>query len=156
MTTVSASRLSPFESARTSRPPSVANDSTRVPSRTIRYYQSKGALPKPTIRGRVAFYGPGHVERLANLAIGFTQDLAETTTDTITLDLMIMNARPQRGTGLTARDLRLRLFDTDEAVIRHGLGHGVVLGAGLSVHVEAVLAVTHVEIARGRVEHHRQ
>jgi len=37
---------------------------SRVPSRTIRYYQSKGALPKPTIRGRVAYYGPAHVQRL--------------------------------------------------------------------------------------------
>ena len=27
---------------------------SRVPSRTIRFYQSEGALPKPTIKGRVA------------------------------------------------------------------------------------------------------
>lgn len=40
---------------------------TRVPSRTIRFYQSEGALPKPTIKGRVAYYGPGHVERLAQI-----------------------------------------------------------------------------------------
>lgn len=40
---------------------------TRVPSRTIRYYQSEGALPKPTIRGRVAYYGSAHVERLAQI-----------------------------------------------------------------------------------------
>ncbi len=45
---------------------------TRVPSRTIRFYQSKGALPRPTIRGRVAFYGPHHVERLE--VIGKLQD----------------------------------------------------------------------------------
>ncbi|MEQ9077339.1 MAG: MerR family transcriptional regulator [Sandaracinaceae bacterium] len=38
---------------------------TRVPSRTIRFYQSKGALQAPEIRGRVAHYGPAHVERLA-------------------------------------------------------------------------------------------
>jgi DNA-binding transcriptional MerR regulator len=37
---------------------------TRVPSRTIRFYQSKGALHKPTIRGRKAVYDPSHVERL--------------------------------------------------------------------------------------------
>jgi DNA-binding transcriptional MerR regulator len=37
---------------------------TRVPSRTIRFYQSKSLLPKPTMRGRVAFYDEGHVERL--------------------------------------------------------------------------------------------
>lgn len=37
---------------------------TRVPSRTIRFYQSKGALQPPAIRGRVAHYGPQHVERL--------------------------------------------------------------------------------------------
>ena len=40
---------------------------TRVPSRTIRFYQSEGALPKPTIRGRVAYYGQAHVERLAQI-----------------------------------------------------------------------------------------
>ncbi len=45
---------------------------TRVPSRTIRFYQSKGALPSPTMRGRVAFYGPLHVERLK--LIGQLQD----------------------------------------------------------------------------------
>ncbi|MSP63604.1 MAG: MerR family transcriptional regulator [Myxococcales bacterium] len=45
---------------------------TRVPSRTIRFYQSKGALPGPEIRGRVAFYGPAHVERLK--LIGSLQD----------------------------------------------------------------------------------
>jgi DNA-binding transcriptional MerR regulator len=41
---------------------------SRVPSRTIRFYQSKGALQKPEIQGRVAFYGPAHVERLKLIA----------------------------------------------------------------------------------------
>lgn len=41
---------------------------SQVPSRTIRYYQSAGALPGPEIRGRVAFYGPSHVERLKLVA----------------------------------------------------------------------------------------
>src|SRR3954462_10237836 len=41
---------------------------SEVPSRTIRFYQSKGALPRPLIRGRVAFYGPAHVERLKLIA----------------------------------------------------------------------------------------
>jgi DNA-binding transcriptional MerR regulator len=40
---------------------------TRVPSRTIRFYQSEGALPKPTIKGRVAYYGDAHVERLSQI-----------------------------------------------------------------------------------------
>ena len=40
---------------------------SRVPSRTIRFYQSEGALPKPTIRGRVAYYGPAHLERLQQI-----------------------------------------------------------------------------------------
>ena len=44
----------------------------RVPSRTIRFYQAKGALPKPKIRGRVAYYGPEHIERLK--LIGSLQD----------------------------------------------------------------------------------
>lgn len=39
-----------------------------VPSRTIRFYQSKGALPRPEIKGRVAYYGPLHVERLKLIA----------------------------------------------------------------------------------------
>ena len=37
---------------------------TRVPSRTIRFYQAKGALQKPEIRGRKAVYHDHHVERL--------------------------------------------------------------------------------------------
>jgi DNA-binding transcriptional MerR regulator len=41
---------------------------TQAPSRTIRFYQSKGALPAPTIKGRVAYYGPKHVERLKLIA----------------------------------------------------------------------------------------
>ncbi len=41
---------------------------TRVPSRTIRFYQSKGALPNPTIRGRVAYYDDTHVARLKQIA----------------------------------------------------------------------------------------
>src|SRR3954471_16577467 len=45
---------------------------SEVPSRTIRFYQSKGALQAPQIRGRVAFYGPAHVERLK--LIGSLQD----------------------------------------------------------------------------------
>jgi DNA-binding transcriptional MerR regulator len=40
----------------------------RMPSRTIRYYQSKGALQPPEIRGRVAYYGDAHVERLELIA----------------------------------------------------------------------------------------
>jgi DNA-binding transcriptional MerR regulator len=44
----------------------------RVPSRTIRFYQSKGALPGPKIRGRVAYYGPEHIDRLK--LIGSLQD----------------------------------------------------------------------------------
>jgi DNA-binding transcriptional MerR regulator len=41
---------------------------SRVPSRTIRFYQSKGVLPKPIIKGRVAFYGKPHLERLELIA----------------------------------------------------------------------------------------
>lgn len=43
-----------------------------VPSRTIRFYQSKGTLPAPERRGRVAYYGEVHRERLAQ--IGELQD----------------------------------------------------------------------------------
>ncbi len=41
---------------------------SRVPSRTIRFYQSRGALMTPEIRGRVAYYGKQHVERLKLIA----------------------------------------------------------------------------------------
>jgi DNA-binding transcriptional MerR regulator len=40
----------------------------RLPSRTIRFYQSRGALMPPEIRGRVAYYGHAHVERLKLIA----------------------------------------------------------------------------------------
>ncbi|MCB9681066.1 MAG: MerR family transcriptional regulator [Alphaproteobacteria bacterium] len=45
---------------------------TGVPSRTIRFYQSKGALQPPEIRGRKAYYHDTHVERLQ--LIGALQD----------------------------------------------------------------------------------
>jgi DNA-binding transcriptional MerR regulator len=41
---------------------------TGVPSRTIRFYQSKGALPAPVRRGRKAYYDARHVERLGLIA----------------------------------------------------------------------------------------
>jgi len=41
---------------------------SQVPSRTIRFYQSQGVLPKPEIKGRVAFYGQAHLERLELIA----------------------------------------------------------------------------------------
>lgn len=40
----------------------------RVPSRTIRFYQARGALMAPELRGRVAYYGPKHLERLKLIA----------------------------------------------------------------------------------------
>ena len=43
-----------------------------VPSRTIRLYQTKGVLDAPERRGRKAFYGPAHLERLR--LIGELQD----------------------------------------------------------------------------------
>ncbi len=41
---------------------------SRVPSRTIRFYQSQGALQKPEMRGRVAYYVKAHAERLTLIA----------------------------------------------------------------------------------------
>ena len=41
---------------------------SRVPSRTIRFYQSKGLVPAPVIKGRVAIYGAKHLERLELVA----------------------------------------------------------------------------------------
>jgi|SRR5580700_6150680 DNA-binding transcriptional MerR regulator len=40
----------------------------KVPTRTIRFYQARGALMPPEIRGRVAFYGEAHVDRLRLIA----------------------------------------------------------------------------------------
>lgn len=42
--------------------------STGVSSRTIRFYQGAGALMPPEKRGRVAYYGPAHAERLDLIA----------------------------------------------------------------------------------------
>jgi DNA-binding transcriptional MerR regulator len=39
-----------------------------VPTRTIRFYQSKGTLPAPERRGRVAYYSPEHLRRLEVIA----------------------------------------------------------------------------------------
>ena len=35
-----------------------------VPVSTVRLYQSRGLLPSPERKGRVAYYGPGHVARM--------------------------------------------------------------------------------------------
>ena len=56
----SASHRAEYASA--SWPPSLAS------RRTIRFYQSRGALMSPEIRGRVAYYGPAHAERLKLIA----------------------------------------------------------------------------------------
>src|SRR5258708_14203422 len=45
---------------------------TGVPSRTIRFYQAKGALAPPVRRGRVAYYDDSHAERLR--IVGHLQD----------------------------------------------------------------------------------
>lgn len=37
---------------------------TGVSSRSIRYYQTRGLLPPPRVKGRQGFYGAKHVERL--------------------------------------------------------------------------------------------
>ena len=34
---------------------------------TVRYYQSRGLLPPPTREGRLAWYGPEHAERIAEI-----------------------------------------------------------------------------------------
>lgn len=34
---------------------------------TVRYYQSRGLLPQPDREGRLAFYGPEHVERIHDI-----------------------------------------------------------------------------------------
>lgn len=44
------------------------SSSTGVPSRTIRFYQAKGALPPPVRRGRIAYYDATHAERLKLVA----------------------------------------------------------------------------------------
>ena len=41
---------------------------TRVPSRTIRFYQAKGLLAAPRLVGRVAYYDDAHRERLKLIA----------------------------------------------------------------------------------------
>lgn len=40
-----------------------------VPARTIRFYQAEEVLPWPERRGRVAIYGPAHLERLRTIGV---------------------------------------------------------------------------------------
>ncbi len=42
---------------------------TGVSSRTIRFYQSKGALPSPKRKGRIAVYSQDHVDRLKAIVV---------------------------------------------------------------------------------------
>jgi DNA-binding transcriptional MerR regulator len=79
---------------------------TGVPSRTIRFYQAKGALQPPERRGRVAYYNETHVERLK--LVGHLQD---------------------RGLSLRAiRDL-IQRADTGDFSVGEWLGIGEVLQA---------------------------
>src|SRR6185369_9183624 len=61
-----------MSTAEPERPPEHTIDElaaiTKVPSRTIRFYQAKGVLTRPEVRGRVAYYGPAHVQRLELIA----------------------------------------------------------------------------------------
>ncbi len=41
---------------------------SKLPSRTIRFYQSQGVLPRPELKGRVAYYGAAHLARLELIA----------------------------------------------------------------------------------------
>jgi DNA-binding transcriptional MerR regulator len=41
---------------------------SRVPSRTIRFYQARGMMPAPEMKGRVAYYSVAHLERLRWIA----------------------------------------------------------------------------------------
>lgn len=75
MTTLAIDLSMSRESAHAPQPPAPTGYTidelaakTRVPSRTVRFYQSKGALMPPEIRGRVAFYGEPHIERLELIA----------------------------------------------------------------------------------------
>src|SRR2546423_14780342 len=43
-------------------------DRSRLPARTIRWYQSEGLLPKPTKHGRDAVYTDDHLQRLHLIA----------------------------------------------------------------------------------------
>src|SRR5438105_12097912 len=43
-----------------------------VPVSTVRMYQARGLLPPPAKRGRLGFYGPGHLARMR--LIGRLQD----------------------------------------------------------------------------------
>lgn len=47
-------------------------EQTGVPKRRIRFYQTNGVLPPPDRRGRVAYYGSHHIERLR--LVGELQD----------------------------------------------------------------------------------
>ena len=58
----------PTETAATEYTIDELASASQVPSRTIRFYQSKGVLPRPELRGRVAYYGSSHVERLRLIA----------------------------------------------------------------------------------------
>ncbi len=68
---------------------------TRVPSRTIRFYQSKCVLPRPKIQGRVAYYSQEHLERLELIAQlqdrGLNMRAIKDLTEKITKGLVSLN-----------------------------------------------------------------
>ena len=89
---------------------------------TVRYYQAQGLLGRPRRAGRVAWYGPGHLDRLAEIRAladrGFTlaqiSDLDRASTDPL-LD-QLARRHPVDPT-----------LDLAALVERSGLDHGVVM-----------------------------
>jgi len=94
---------------------------TGVPSRTIRFYQSKKALPAPERRGRKAVYSTSHVERLR--LIGRLQDQ-----------------------GLTIRAIRNMLASADRGELRLGDWFGIRSGLQVPWADDAPQIVTNAEL----------
>jgi DNA-binding transcriptional MerR regulator len=65
---------------------------TGVPSRTIRFYNTQGLLPPPTMQGRVAYYNQEHL-----LVLNIIKELKEQQNLPLDVIKQLLEIRAQRG-----------------------------------------------------------
>jgi DNA-binding transcriptional MerR regulator len=114
---------------------------------TIRYYQKRGLLPAPEVRGRIAWYGPVHADRLRRIkqlqASGLTLAVIKRVLDgelddaDLPLAAVVARARAEPGEAgaarLTLGELAARSgvpSELIEAVVREGLLVPLVVDGG--------------------------
>jgi DNA-binding transcriptional MerR regulator len=87
-----------------------------IPSRTIRFYNTQGLLPSPTMRGRVAYYNQEHV-----LVLGIIRELKEQQNLPLEIIKHLLEIRAQHGDvqmNLALKQRMMRAFSGGGSQVR--------------------------------------